>query len=105
MGPEDVEPTTAIDLMRKHYILKQPRIDQEKYDMDALEFTDEFNRAMNDTLIRLASDPANKFLNINEGLKSIIHNFLGKNVNLSKDELAKINMMVFSLKTVQDEIE
>jgi hypothetical protein len=60
---------------------------------------------MNDTLIRLASDPANKSLNINEGLKSIIHNFLGKNANLSKDELEKINMMVFSLKTVQDEIE
>lgn len=64
MGPEDVEPTTSIDLMRKYYIIKQPRIDQEKYDIDALEFTDEFNHAMNNTINRLASDPANETLSL-----------------------------------------
>jgi hypothetical protein len=41
MGPEDVHPMRAIDLMRKYRILKKPRIDGEKYDIDTLEFTEE----------------------------------------------------------------
>jgi hypothetical protein len=40
-GPEDVHPMRAIDLMREYHLLKEPRIDEEKYDIDTLEFTEE----------------------------------------------------------------
>ena len=58
---------------------------------------------INEILLRLASDPANESLNLNEGLLSIMNNFIGKNANLTEDEREKIKMMVFSLKTVQGE--
>jgi hypothetical protein len=103
MGPEDVHPMKAIDLMREYHILKEPRIDEENYDKDALEFTEEFDQSTDKTLVRLASDPGNKSLSLNEGLISIINNFVGSNTNISKDEREKIKMMVFSLKTVQGE--
>jgi hypothetical protein len=103
MGPEDVEPIRAIDLMREYHIIRQPGINEEEYDIDALEFTEEFNHSMDETLLRLASDSTNKSLNLNEGLLSIINNFIGSNADISKDEREKIKMMVFSLKTVQDE--
>ena len=56
---------------------------------------------MDEALHRLASDPANESLNLEQGLLSILYNFIGKNANLTKDEFEKIKMMVFSLKTVQ----
>jgi hypothetical protein len=103
MGPENVHPIRAIDLMREYHILKEPRTDEERYDIDKLRFNEEFNQSMDKTLDRLASDPANRSLNLNEGLLSIINNFIGSNTNISTDEREKIKMMVFSLKTVQDE--
>jgi hypothetical protein len=68
-----------------------------------LEFTEEFNKSMNETLQRLATDPANKPLNLNEGLLSVLNNFIGKDANLTEDELGKIKMFIWSLKTVQGE--
>jgi hypothetical protein len=103
MGPEDVSPITAIKLMREFNILKEPRINAEEYDIDTLEFSEDFNKSMNETLQRLATDPANKSLNLDEGLLSILNNFLGKDANLTEDELGKIKMFVWSLKTAQDE--
>ncbi len=84
MGPEDVSPITAIKLMRKLNILKEPGTNEEEYDVDALEFTEEFNKSMNETLQRLATDPANKSLNLKEGLVSILNYFIGKDAILLK---------------------
>jgi hypothetical protein len=82
--------------------LKEPAIDQEEYDVNALEFTEEFNKSMKETLQRLGTDPTNKSINLNEGLLSVLNNFTGKDANLTEDELGKIKMFVWSLKTVQN---
>lgn len=66
MGSEDISPARTIDLMRKYRIIRQPEENEEKYDVYALEFRDDFNDSFHETLQRLASDPSNKSLNLNE---------------------------------------
>jgi hypothetical protein len=105
MEAEDVSPIRAIDLMRRHRIVKQVASSEEEYDVYKLEFTEEFNRDINETMQRLALDPTNESLNIDEGLKAMLINYIGRNANLTKNEFDKIKMMVFCLKTVQSEIE
>lgn len=105
MGAEDVSPIRAIDLMRKHRIVRQPKDNEKVYDVYALEFTEEFNINIDGTLQRLASDPTNKSLNVDEGFRAILNNYIGTDVNLTKNEFDKIMMMGFCLKTVQREIE
>ena len=96
-----MEPIRALDLMRRYHILREPRIDGDRYDIDKLEFTEEFNESMNETFYRLKSDPTNESLNLEEGLRSILDNFIGKNENITNDEKQKIKIMVFSLKMVE----
>jgi hypothetical protein len=103
MGPEDISPIIAIKLMRKFNILKESGTNEKEYDIDALKFTEEFNKCIDETLDQLASDPSNKSLNLKEGLLSILNNFIEKNANLTEDELEKIKMFIWSIKTVQSE--
>jgi hypothetical protein len=87
--------------MRKYRIIRQPEENEEEYDVSALEFTEAFNDSYDETLQRLASDPSNNSLNLNEGLLAILNNFIGKDAGLSEDEFEEIKMMVFSLKSVK----
>ena len=72
-----------------------PKDNEKVYDVYALEFTEEFNINIDGTLQRLASDPANKSLNVDEGFRAILNIYIGTDVNLTKNEFDKIMMMGF----------
>jgi hypothetical protein len=55
----------------------------------------------NATLKRLISDPSNKNLSLGQGLRSVLVNYVGTEIN--EDQLQKMIMMVFLLKTIQSE--
>jgi hypothetical protein len=95
-----------IDKMISCEIFKKPEAEEgteEYYDPYALQFTDKFDHDFKETLLRLASDPANESLGILEGLKSVILNYLKEKID--EDELDRMAKIVFSLKTVNDGIE
>jgi hypothetical protein len=76
---------------------------EDYYDVYKLEFTDEFDYDMKETLLRLASDPNNESVNLLEGLKSIVLNYL-KEWDIDEEELEEMIMMILSLKTINSDI-
>jgi hypothetical protein len=95
-----------IDKMISSEVFKEPEADEgteEYYDPYALQFTDKFDHDFKETLLRLGSDPSNESLGLFEGLKSVILNYLKEKID--EDELDRMVMMVFSLKTVNEGIE
>ncbi len=101
---EYISPITLVNKMRKLDIFKQPQYEEEKYDLNKLEFTAEFYNAMNETLNRLALDPNNQQIKLWEGFESILMNFIGQDVILTPNELEEMKMMTISRLVLRSEL-
>jgi hypothetical protein len=72
------DPIGFIDKMIRCKIFRgpAPETDEGHYNVRALQFTEKFIHSCNDTLTRLAMDPVNNSLNMSEGFKSLMLNFV-----------------------------
>ena len=61
-----------------------------------MKFTKDFEDSFRKTLERLASDPQNRDLNLMEGLRSMLLNYVGNKIT-DEHLLLRMIMMVFSL--------
>jgi hypothetical protein len=91
MSSDRYETGSAMALINKMVelrIFEEPD-DCENINVDELKFTREFDNSLVETVRRLASDPNNIELNLNEGLRSMLVNYIGDKVD--EDELQRIS--------------
>lgn len=98
------DPTGPLALVTKMVelkIIEEPE-NYPNINLYELKFTKEFDNSLIETIRRLGFDPSNKKVSLGQGLRSMLLNYVGSEID--EHQLDEIIMMVFSLKTVNSVI-